>query len=86
MDRRRVFKLLAMGRITAAEAERLMSAWQANRESGWILAGCIGIALSAELKVSEALPAVVHLVQTLRVTEWMHAGLAMVMQLRGGVR
>ncbi len=38
-DRRRVFELLRMGRITVAEAERLLLAWQANRESGWISGG-----------------------------------------------
>jgi len=71
MDRKRVFKLMLMGRITAAEAERLMAAWQASRESAWILAGCIGIAVMALLN-SGALPAVERLAHALRATGWMH--------------
>jgi small ligand-binding sensory domain FIST len=65
-DRRRVFELLRMGRITAAEAERLMSAWQANRESTWILAGCIAMAVAAQVRVGEVGPAVVHVAHGLR--------------------
>ena len=65
MDRRRVFKLLATGRITAAEAEKLMSAWQASRESSWILAGCIGIALA-------------QAVGMLGGSEWAHLARAMI--------
>jgi hypothetical protein len=80
MDRKRVFKLMAMGRITAAEAERLLIARQASRESSWILIACIGIALAAELNAG-TLPVVTHLAHTLRVTEWVHGALAMVMQL-----
>jgi hypothetical protein len=78
MDRQRVFQLMMMGRITAAEAERLMLAWQSSRESSWILAGCIGIALAAQLKVVETLPALVHMAHTLRAAGWAHAALAMV--------
>jgi hypothetical protein len=71
MNRRRVFKLLAMGRITAAEAERLMAAWQASRENGWILLGCAGVAVMAFVNTGAA-PMVQHLVHALRVTGWMH--------------
>jgi small ligand-binding sensory domain FIST len=85
-DRLRVYQLLMMGRITAAEAERLMSAWQASRESTWILVGCIGIALATQLKLVEALPAVEHLARTLRVNEWMHGVLAVVVNFGGGLR
>jgi hypothetical protein len=80
MDRRRVFKLLEMGRISAAEAERLMADWQASRESTWILVGCIGIGLLAVLDLG-LVPVVQSLVHTLRVTEWAHGAAAMVMRL-----
>jgi hypothetical protein len=85
MDRRRVFKLLMMGRITAAEAERLMAEWEANRESMWILAGCIGIGLAAVLNAG-ALPEIEHMVHALRVTEWMHGALAGVMRFETSLR
>jgi hypothetical protein len=81
-----VYQLLMMGRITPAEAERLMMAWQTSRESAWILAGCIGVSLAAQLRVGEALPAVVHLARTFWATEWIHVGLAMVMKFGGGLR
>ena len=84
MDRKRVFKLLAMGRISAAEAERLMAAWQASRESSWILFGCVVIALAAQLHAG-ALPVVEHLVHTLRMSGLMHGVVAMVINI-GGTR
>jgi hypothetical protein len=85
-DRRRVFELLRMGRITVAEAERLMLAWQASRESGWILAGCIGIAVAAQLNVVAVFPAVVHMVHMLRANEWVHSGVAMIVGLGASLR
>jgi hypothetical protein len=84
MDRKRVFKLLAMGRISAAEAERLMAAWQASRESSWILIGCIGVVLVAQLNMG-ALPVIQHLVHTVQVSGWMHRVAATVLQI-GGTR
>jgi hypothetical protein len=74
-----------MGRITAAEAERLMAAWQASRESAWILVGCIGIGLLAVLNLG-LVPMVQSLVHTLKATEWMHGAAAMVIGFRGGIR
>jgi hypothetical protein len=81
MDRKRVFKLLVMGRISAAEAERLMAAWQASRESTWILMGCIGVALVAQLNMG-VLPVIQHLVHA---SGWMHRVAATVLQI-GGTR
>jgi hypothetical protein len=80
MNRRRVFQLLQTGRITAAEAERLMAAWQASRERMWILMGCIGIGLMAVLNLGVA-PVVQSLVHTLKASELIHAGAAMVVGL-----
>jgi hypothetical protein len=68
MDRKRIFKLLAMGRISAAEAERLIAAWQVSRENSLIVIGCIGVALLAVLNLS-ALPVVREMIHTLRVTK-----------------
>jgi hypothetical protein len=85
MGRKRVFQLLLTGRITAAEAERLMAARQASREGALILMGCIGIALLVLLN-SGALPAVEHLAHTLRATGWMHGAAVMIMGFRGGIQ
>lgn len=42
-ERRMVLSLVAMGRISAAEAERLIAAWAAEREGFWIAAGCVAV-------------------------------------------
>jgi hypothetical protein len=44
-ERRAIFQLLALGRINAAQAERLLAAAGADRESLWAIAGCAAIAL-----------------------------------------
>jgi hypothetical protein len=43
-DRRAILQLLAAGRIDASEAERLIAATSADRETLWVLAGCSVIA------------------------------------------
>jgi hypothetical protein len=48
-DRRVLLQLVALGRITPAEAERLSMAWNDRREEAWVLAGCLGIALLAQV-------------------------------------
>lgn len=42
-ERRMVLSLIAMGRMTAAEAERLLAAWTADRDLLWMAAA--GVAL-----------------------------------------
>jgi hypothetical protein len=49
-DRRAVFQLLALGRINPAQAERLIAAAGAERETVWVLAGCAAMMLFAQLK------------------------------------
>jgi hypothetical protein len=39
-NRRAILSLVAHGRITPAEAERLIAACSADREAWWMLAGC----------------------------------------------
>jgi hypothetical protein len=40
-DRRAILTLVALGRITAAEAERLLLALNAGREGLWVPAACL---------------------------------------------
>lgn len=40
-DRRAILSLVAMGRISAAEAERLIAAWSADREVFWMAAAAV---------------------------------------------
>ena len=61
-DRRAILALIAMGRITPAEAERLLAAWNESRETAWILVASFGFALLAQLHLQELLPMLKHLV------------------------
>lgn len=60
-DRRAILSLVASGRITASEAERLLAAWNDSRETAWILALGLAFALLAQLHLRELLPMFMHL-------------------------
>jgi len=40
-DRRAILSLVALGRITPSEAERLLIACNASRDGFWIFAACV---------------------------------------------
>jgi hypothetical protein len=85
-DRRAILSLVALGRITPAEAERLLIAWNQGWESVLVCAACIAAALLAQLDPNQVLPGLVHLAQALisgRVIPLHHA-LAVVCRLFGG--
>lgn len=48
-ERRAVFHLVALGRMTSAEAERLLAIGSADRESRWMVAACAVMAIVATL-------------------------------------
>ena len=58
-DRQIILSLVALGRITPAEAERLLAAWIAGREELLVLATCLVAGLT------QILPGVAHLAQHL---------------------
>lgn len=59
-DRRTILALIALGRITPAQAERLLGAINETRETAWILALCLGYLVLAQLRLHELLPGLVH--------------------------
>lgn len=63
-DRRAILALIAMGRITPAEAERLLAAWNETRETAWVLAASVGFALLAQSHLHELVPVLNHLIST----------------------
>ena len=63
-DRRMILGLLAMGRITPAEAERLLAAWNDSRETAWILAAGFAFALLAQIHLHQLLPLLMHFIET----------------------
>ena len=54
-ERQAILSLIALGRITPREAERLLAAWNAGREEMWIIAACTLAGLA------QASPSVAHL-------------------------
>ena len=85
-DRRAILSLVALGRITPAEAERLLIAWNQGWESVLVYAACIAAVLLAELDPYRALPGIAHLAQALisaRIISLHHA-LAVICRLFGG--
>jgi hypothetical protein len=84
--RRTILSLVALGRISPTEAERLLIAWNRGREGLWVFAACVAAVLLALLDPNQALPRLVHLAQSLlsgRVIPLHHA-LALVGRFIGG--
>ena len=61
-ERRAILSLIAAGRISASEAERLMAAWSADREALWLVVA--GLALVVAQGVFHG-PAIGHLAHAL---------------------
>ena len=60
-DRRAILSLVATGRITLSEAERLLVAWNDSRETVWILALSLAFAWLAHIHLHELLSILMHL-------------------------
>lgn len=85
-ERRLVLSLIAMGRISAAEAERLIAAWSAEREVLWIAAA--GVALCAAQAILHGqISAIGHLVHALAPgwTAALHGAAATIVNGVGGL-
>ncbi|HEY1984319.1 MAG TPA: hypothetical protein VGG85_02865 [Terracidiphilus sp.] len=61
-DRDAILSLIALGRITPAEAERLLVVWNEGREEHWVMAGCVAAGLS---QVHAILPLLARFAHTL---------------------
>ena len=85
-DRRAILSLVAMGRITAAEAERLLAAWNESRETAWIVGLCLAFACLAQLNLHELLPILMHFCseQLPALAEAVHRALSPIGELWGG--
>jgi hypothetical protein len=85
-DRRTILSLVALGRITPAEAERLLIAWNEAREGVWIFAGCIALALLSQADLSGVLPGLAHIAHTLIAGGSLHRTVALIMSFAGGMQ
>ncbi len=45
-DRRAILSLVALGRITPGEAERLLAVWNEGREELWVMVACVAATLT----------------------------------------
>ena len=61
-DRSTILSLVASGRITAVEAERLLTAWNDSRETAWILLLCLAFACLTQFHLHELLPVLLHFI------------------------
>jgi hypothetical protein len=86
-DRRAILHLVAMGRITPAEAERLLIAWNDGRESLWVFAACIAFSLLAQLNPQRWLQGLPHTAHSLLPGSnvALHHTLSLVNHLLGGI-
>jgi hypothetical protein len=58
-ERQIILSMVALGRITPREAERLLAAWSLGREDIWVIAACV------TASVTEIVPALARVVHTL---------------------
>jgi hypothetical protein len=85
-DRRTILSLVAMGRITVAEAERLLAVWNESRETAWILGLCLALACLAQIHLREIFPMLMHLCSASipAMFDGLHHALAPITGLWGG--
>ena len=63
-DRRLILSLIASGRITAREAERLIAVANESRETAWILASCVAVTCLAGMHLHGFATDLVHFLNT----------------------
>ena len=85
-DRRTILSLVALGRINAAEAERLLIAWNEQREGAWIFTTCIALALLAQVNVQQGLSILLHFAHTLLAGDSLHHALTLFTRFAGGLK
>jgi hypothetical protein len=85
--RRTILHLVAIGRLTPAEAERLLIAWNDGRESIWALSACIAITLLVQLNPRQWMPSLVSSAHLLipGIQASLHSVLSLVNHLLGGI-
>lgn len=86
-DRRTILSLVATGRITVGEAERLLAAWNDSRETAWILLLCLAFACLAQLHLREFLVSLTQIIgiQLPALAAALHHALLPITHLLGGL-
>ena len=84
-DRRTILSLLALGRITPSEAERLLIACNASTDDFWIFAACVAATLFT-LVPHLGLAALLHVSHVLLANDSLHHALSFIDRLLGGIQ
>ena len=84
-DRRAILSLVALDRITPAEAERLLIAWNEGREEHWIFAVCISLALLNPFNPHLGLTALMQNAHALLSDGSLHRIVSVLTHLLGGI-
>jgi hypothetical protein len=86
-DRRTILHLVALGRITPAEAERLLLAWNEGRELSWVFAACVAVAVLTQLHLQGLLLELVRAASALLGpgSPVLHRALALFTNMYGGI-
>jgi hypothetical protein len=84
-ERRAILSLVAAGRITPAEAERLLAAWNEGRESLWIFACSLIFACLAQLHLQELLKELLHFLSAQSLAGAMPQALSPITDFLGGI-
>ena len=85
-DRRTILSLVAHGRITAAEAERLLIVWNEAREGVLVFAACVLLVLLARVDVQKGLSAMMHFTHALLANDSLHHALTLLTRYTGGLQ
>ncbi|MGD0631379.1 MAG: hypothetical protein ABR987_18780 [Terracidiphilus sp.] len=82
-DRRTILSLVAHGRITPAEAERLLIVWNETREGALVFTACIVL---AQINVQEGLSTLMRFARTLLAGDSLHHALTLLTRFTGGLQ
>ena len=85
-DRRVILSLVALGRITPAEAERLLIAWNEGREGLWVFTLCIALALLNPFNPHLGLTALMQSAPALLSDGLLHRVISELTYLIGGIQ
>jgi hypothetical protein len=85
--RRAILQLLALGRVTPAQAERLLAAVNEGRETLWVLAAALVLACIAHIHLSQFVPGLIHIAQSVLPESLLslHRALSLAAHLSGGM-
>jgi hypothetical protein len=84
-DRRAILSLVALGRITPSEAERLLIACTAGRDGFWIFAACVA-ATFFTIVPHQGLAALLHVSRVSLADDSLHHALSFIHHLSGEVQ